>query len=75
MIQPFSTYKLEKTYSNCVSSLLLNEYSCKDRANELRYNFQSKRLSEYVWEEQGQILALLSIGDTADTNKKGSFEI
>ena len=38
-------------------------------------DFQSKRLSEYVWEEQGQILALLSIGDTADIDKKGAFEI
>ena len=53
----------------------LNEIGCKERAEELRHDFQSKRLSEYVWEEQGQILALLSIGDTADIDKKGAFEI
>lgn len=65
----------KKTYSNYVNPLLLDENGCKKRAEELRRDFQSKRLSEYVWEEQGQILALLSIGDTADIDKKGSFEI
>ena len=65
----------KKTYSNYVSPLLLNEDGCKKRADELRHDFQSKLLSEYVWEEQGQVLALLSIGDTADTDKKGTFEI
>lgn len=64
-----------KTYAKYVSPLLLNEDGCKERADELRRDFQSKRLSEYVWEEQGQVLALLSIGDTADTDKKGAFEI
>lgn len=52
-----------------------DKHSCNERAEELRHDFQSKRLSEYVWEEQGQILALLSIGDTADIDKKGAFEI
>ena len=65
----------KRTYSNYVNPLLLNEIGCKERAEELRHDFQSKRLSEYVWEEQGQILALLSIGDTADMDKKGAFEI
>ena len=65
----------KRTYSNYVNPLLLNEIGCKERAEELRHDFQSKRLSEYVWEEQGQILALLSIGDTADIDKKGAFEI
>ena len=65
----------KRTYSNYVNPLLLNEIGCNERAEELRHDFQSKRLSEYVWEEQGQILALLSIGDTADIDKKGAFEI
>ncbi|RKI87635.1 GNAT family N-acetyltransferase [Parablautia intestinalis] len=65
----------KKAYSNYINPLLLNEDGCKKRADELRYDFQSKRLSEYVWEEQGQVLALLSIGDTADTDRKGAFEI
>lgn len=65
----------EKTYSNYVNPQLLDESGCKERSEELRRDFQSKRLSEYVWEEQGQVLALLSIGDTADIDKKGSFEI
>lgn len=53
----------------------MNENGCKERAVKLMRDFQSKRLSEYVWEEQGQVLALLSIGDMADIDKKGSFEI
>lgn len=65
----------KKAYSNYVSPLLLNEDGCKKRADRLKHDFQSKRLSEYVWEEQGNVLALLSIGDTADTDKKGVFEI
>ena len=32
-------------------------------------------MSEYVWEEHGEILALLSIGNTEDIDKKGAFEI
>ena len=65
----------KKAYSDYVNPLLLNKSGCKERAEELRHDFQSKRLLEYVWEEQGQILALLSMGDTADTDKKGAFEI
>ena len=45
----------KRTYSNYVNPLLLNEIGCKERAEELRHDFQSKRLSEYVWEEQGQV--------------------
>lgn len=65
----------KKTYSDYVSPLLLNEDGCKERAEELRHDFQSKRLLEYVWEEQGEVLALLSMGDTVDKDKKGAFEI
>lgn len=65
----------EKMYSGYVNPRLLDEDGCKERAEELRHDFQSKRLSEYVWEEQGRVLALLSIGDTADTDKEGAFEI
>lgn len=32
-------------------------------------------MSEYVWEEHGEILALLSIGNTEDIDRKGAFEI
>lgn len=65
----------KRTYANYVSSLLLNEEGCKERADEIRHDFKSRRLSEYVWEEQGRILAVLSIGDTADEDKKDAFEI
>lgn len=62
-------------YSNYVNPLLLDEDGCKEREEELRHDFQLKRLSEYVWEENGQVLALLSIGKTADTDKIRAFEI
>ena len=65
----------KRTYSNYVNPLLLNEVGCKVREEELRNDFQSKRLSEYVWEEQCQVLALLSIGNTADMDRKRAFEI
>ena len=65
----------KKTYAGYINPRLIDENGCKERAEELRHDFQSKRFSEYVWEEQGQVLALLSIGDTADIDKKGSFEI
>lgn len=65
----------KNVYSNYVNPLLLNEVGCKEREEELKQDFQSKRLSEYVWEEQGQVLALLSIGNTADIDKKRAFEI
>lgn len=65
----------KKTYSNYVNPLLLDEDGCKKRTHELKHDFQSKRLAEYVWEEQGEVLALFSIGDTEDTDRKGAFEI
>lgn len=65
----------KNTYAGYVNPMLLDENGCKERAEELRRDFQSRRLSEYVWEEQGQVLALLSIGGTADIDKKGAFEI
>lgn len=65
----------KNTYSEYVNPALLDKNGCQKRAEELISDFKSKRLSEYVWEEGGKILALLSIGDTADNNKKGAFEI
>lgn len=65
----------KRTYSGYVSPLLLDENGYKERAERLRRDFRSKRLSEYVWEEHGKVLALLSIGDTADEDKKGAFEV
>ena len=35
----------KRTYSNYVNPLLLNEIGCNERAEELRHDFQSKRLS------------------------------
>ncbi|NFR85912.1 GNAT family N-acetyltransferase [Clostridium botulinum] len=38
-------------------------------------NLLSGRLSNYIYECNGQIVALLSIGDTIDSDKIGAFEV
>ena len=58
----------KKTYSDYVNPLLLNEDGCKKRAEELKHDFQSRRLLEYVWEEIG----IYPIG-TADAGDLRSF--
>ena len=42
----------KNVYSNYVNPLLLNEVGCKEREEELKQDFQSKRLSEYVWKNK-----------------------
>lgn len=62
-------------YRSYVNPQLLTEEGCLARTAELREDFSKKRLSEFVFEEAGRPVALLSFGDTADADKKGSFEI
>lgn len=64
-----------RVYSDYVNPFLISQEGCKKREEELKHDFRSKRLSEYVWEEQGQIAALLSFGATQDRDKRGGFEI
>lgn len=49
-------------YTGYVAPSLVSEQGCQERAERMKRDFVQKRLSEYVWEENGQVLALLSIG-------------
>ena len=62
-------------YADYVNPELLTERGCLERSNQLKSDFISSRLSEYGWEEDGKILALLSVGKTADMDKAGAFEV
>ena len=62
-------------YTGYVNPELLTEQGCLERSNRLKSDFISGRLSEYVWEEDGKVLALLSVGKTADVDKAGAFEV
>ncbi|MDO5521905.1 MAG: GNAT family N-acetyltransferase [bacterium] len=64
-----------RVYQGYVNPVLIDENGCKEREIRLKKDFRSKRLSEYVWEEQGQVVAMLSIGETADTDRIGDFEV
>ena len=60
-------------YGEYVNPALLSDAGCRERAVELERDFRSRRLEEYVWEEAGEVLALLSAGDTADRDRPGAF--
>ena len=62
-------------YADYLNPELLNTIGCKNRELDLRKDFETHKFSEYVWEEYGQVLALLSIGNTADNDKPGAFEM
>ena len=65
----------KRVYVSYVNPELISDYGCMSREEELRQDFVSHRLEEYVWDEEGKILALLSFGDTEDVDKQGGFEI
>ena len=62
-------------YTGYVNPALLDDAGCRARGERLEQDFVSRRLAEYVWEEDGRIWALLSMGDTADPDLPGAFEI
>lgn len=65
----------KNVYTGYVNQELLNDAGCYERGQQLKQDFINHRLSEYVWEESGQILGLLSMGATADVDKASDFEI
>lgn len=65
----------KNVYAGYINPLLLNEDGCAERIRHLKLDFTIHRLSEYVWEEENQVSAMLSIGDTADTDLAEAFEI
>ena len=62
-------------YAGYINPLLLTADGCAERIHKLKSDFATHRLSEYVWEEDNQVTAMLSIGDTADADMEGAFEI
>lgn len=62
-------------YTGYVSQELLNDTGCQERGQRLKKGFIDHRLFEYVWEESGQVLGLLSMVATADSDKASAFEI
>ena len=54
---------------------MLFRSGCAERARSLKRDFAARRLEEYVWEEEGRVLGLLSIGDTADRDRPAALEI
>ncbi len=75
MISEIVNDNWKRVYKGYVNPQLLNDRGCEKRTCELKADFISGRLAEYVWEEQNQVVAMLSFGDTEDTDKKGAFEI
>ncbi len=65
----------KKVYEGYINPELLNDKGCENRICELKADLISGRLFEYVWEEQNQVVAMLSFGNTVDTDKVGAFEI
>lgn len=65
----------QSVYSGYVNPNLLYELGCRERAEQLKSDFISRRLSEYVWVENDKVCALLSVGETADADRIGDFEV
>lgn len=65
----------KQQYAGYVASSLLNETGCHERTEKMKREFISGHFQEYVWEENGEAVALLSIGPTADVDKPDAFEI
>ena len=62
-------------YAGYVNEQLLNNNGCFDRKKRMEKDFLSGRLSNYVYECNKHIIGLLSVGDTADSDKIGAFEV
>lgn len=64
-----------QTYAGYVNPAHLSAEGCAERARELRADFESGRFAEYVWEEGSRVLALLSMGRTAEADLADAFEV
>lgn len=62
-------------YRSYVSKQLLNKEGCANRTLEIENEFFKKTRQHYVYESCGRVLALLTLGETTDDDKKGAFEI
>ena len=65
----------KSVYTGYVNEKLLDDDGCFHRKKSMESELLSGVLSNYVYECNGNIIALLSIGDTIDNDKIGAFEI
>lgn len=65
----------KSVYADYVNKELLGEKGCADRKERLKKDFLSGRLENYIYEQDHQVVALLSIGRSEDPDKEGSFEV
>ena len=62
-------------YRGYVSKQLLNKEGCAKRKLEIENEFFQNTRKHYIYESCGRVLALLTLGETTDDDKKGAFEI
>jgi ribosomal protein S18 acetylase RimI-like enzyme len=62
-------------YGGYLNAELLAGPGCVRREEHLKQDLYSGRLSEYVAEENGAVVGMLSFGETADADKVGAFEV
>lgn len=62
-------------YSAYVNNKLLSIEGCEKRKKEIESELISGNLMNYVYENAGNVKALLTLGKTSDSDKSGSFEI
>ncbi len=86
MIQALSTQDMDaaceivnknwrKFYSSYVNPRLTDQKGCRERTARLKRDFIQGKRAAYVWKEREQVLALLSVGETTDSDKPDAFEI
>lgn len=62
-------------YSSYINPDLLSLEGCKKRKKEIEAELLSGSLANYIYEDDGIVKALLTFGQTADSDKSGAFEI
>ncbi|BCN31843.1 GNAT family N-acetyltransferase [Anaeromicropila herbilytica] len=65
----------KSVYKGYVNEELLNNKGCLERKNRLNKDFKSGRLTNYIYEQNGQPIALLSVGKTTDEDKSEAYEL
>lgn len=62
-------------YTGLVGPSLLDPDGCAERTRQLKADFTARRFSEYVWDENGQAVAIMSFGDAGDADAAEALEI
>ena len=65
----------KSVYADFISPGVISDSGCRSRAEEILQEFSVHKWDEYIWEEDGEVLALLSFGNAEDEDKQGAFEV